>query len=174
MFQACEVYHADRLQNPFYAKDSIINLRCASVLDKDKLINALKSSFVFCKSYSSELVAKKYPRIIQWHHNLCQNLKKSSEDNNKGTRLLLLQTSFQKQVSCVMRLKYLQKFAKVLVILQPSSAGSKRVFSLLINFQGSAQHKILHDIIFLSLCINYMNCDYSQFKFTLADHHDDN
>lgn len=61
------------------------------------------------------------------------------------------------------------KIAKVVVLFQPSSAGSERVFSLLNNFWGSTQYKSLHGVMFLSLCLNYNKRDYYQFKFVVAE-----
>ena len=83
-YQSCQVYHEARLWNPFYANDTdeesvhdlIRNLHCVRVLDNNAMINALKSSFVIYKAYSSELVAKKPPRIMQWHYSFYHNLKK--------------------------------------------------------------------------------------------------
>ena len=59
------------------------------------------------------------------------------------------------------------KACQVIALLQPSSAASERVFSLLKNYFGDQQYRSYADIIFLSLALSFNKRDYGQFNFDL-------
>ena len=125
------------------AYEHIDQLRLFDKLNNDSMINGLKQGWHAFKYYACN---EKRPRgqldVLQWHYDR-QELRRSSPNANCKA----CQRAAHANCCCEQGLPYYYKAVKLLVLLQPSSAGAERVFSVLKRYFDEQQESSLTDAI---------------------------
>jgi hypothetical protein len=172
---AVTVYRSASLFNPIYASTVdfeaahilIEKLRLVPALNKDEIIQDMKSTFVLYKSEAVKIVQKP-GSILQWHFNMFNNLEPNRITDVQAGKCRYCKcglSNHDMSCSCFKKLKSWWVACEVLSLLQTSSASSERVFSLLKNYWGDQQTRALGDIISLSLALQFNKRTIDQFDF---------
>lgn len=145
-------------------------LKKVPALNDDDLIRSLRSTFVFYKNEAKKCNSKP-GSVLQWHYDLMMGLREKREVDLQREQCIFCKCSLDNHRGHASHCKCHQKLdgwwnsCKVLVLLQPSSAASERVFSLLKNYWGDQQYRAYSDIIFLSLALCFNKRSLEDFNF---------
>jgi hypothetical protein len=156
-----QLFQGAGVMNPWFAKH-MSRSEAFTLFDKllvypqlnDDMIKSLKFGFFVYKKLArlDENLTETPENVVLWHLTTWKNptyIRKTDQPCR------LCDCPPSESCRCIFRLKRYYKVAKLLVLIQPSSAGAERVFSLMNNLIGDQQSTILGDIMQLTLFYRY-------------------
>ena len=158
--RALELCVAAEIFVPYFARtltddkafEFIDRLRLFPKLDKNSMIDGLKTGWYAFKYHSlNERRPRKEVDVLQWHYDH-QYLERSFVACKACRKPVA-----REQCRCQWGLQHYYRAVKLLVLLQPSSAGAERVFSVLKRYFDEQQETSLTDAIRVAIFLEVNN-----------------
>jgi hypothetical protein len=143
LYIAVEFYCAAQIFDPVYANTLAVfaeahclidKLPCFHPLNQDKLIHALKLSFISYKTNALEVTQKKV-HVLQWHYDLHQHIVVAVDEDRMERNCRYCKSAYSpSDCKCAEQFRMWWEAACLVVLVQPSSAAAEQVFLLLKSF----------------------------------------